>query len=316
MSQTPPDTRKKEAIDWLLKLRSPECSQADRRNFNAWLARHPDNQTVYDRMNAHWEGLDRFKGRDSALRRRVLSYRPARAKQAWRPHLAVAAATLLAVGIASLSLAYWNTRSGHYRTAIGGLETMVLSDGSRLELNSDTDIRVRIDERRRTVALLKGEVFFTVVHDADRPFVVTAANGRIEDIGTAFSVYLTDDSVRVAVAEGKVKIGTGQTRELTAKQMAAYHRNGDFEPVASTNPEALTAWRDGYVVFDNRRLDDVLIELRRYRNIELRLANQTVAALKFSGRFRIDRFDSGLDAIASTLGIAIRRLNDGAVVLG
>ena len=305
-----------EAIAWVLKLRSETCLSEDRQNFEDWLSQNTVHKELYARLDANWQALDRFKGLDFSVRSDALRYRPPvrNPVKQWAG-LAMAASLLFALGLTAFAPNGWYGIDMRYTTARGSHKTVNLADGSQLELNSDTEVKIHLSHWRRSVELVRGEAFFNVAHESGRLFVVTAANGRIVDIGTKFEVYLQAEQVLVAVQEGSVRVDAGESRELTANQTLAYNHNGDFVTLAADNVENLTAWRRGQLIFDNRRLDEVLAELSRYHNTQVRLASPGLGKLKVSGSFRIDRLASALDTIASTLPVIIQHPSADVVVL-
>jgi transmembrane sensor len=309
------DKTKDTAIAWVLRLHSESCTSEDRRRFSDWLDQDSGHRKLFEHFDARWQALDRFKGLESPIRRKALAYRPARKQSKQVAGLALAASILLALGLTAFTPNGWYGVGMKYTVTHGSHETIDLADGSHLELNSDSEVKVHISRWQRSVELLRGEVFFSVVHEAQRPFVVTAANGHIVDIGTEFDVYLQADTVRVAVEEGSVRVDANESRELTASHTLAYNRNGDFITASADNVDNLTAWRRGQLIFDNQRLDEVLAELGRYHNTQVRLASATLGKLKVSGNFRIDRLASALDTIASTLPVTIQHLSAEVVVL-
>lgn len=309
------DKPKDVAIAWVLRLHSASCTAKDRQDFIDWLAQTPEHQKLYQHFDAQWQALDRFKGLDSPVRREALRYRPDRKLRKRVAGLAMAASVLLALGLTAFTPDGWYGVDMRYSATHGSHETINLADGSHLELNSDTEVKIHLSRWQRSVELLRGEAFFSVVHESERPFVVTAANGRILDIGTEFDVYVQAETVLVAVEEGVVQVNANESRELTASHALAYNRNGEFITASADNVENLTAWRRGQLIFDNRRLDEVLAELGRYHNTQVRLASPALGKLKVSGSFRIDRLASALDTIASTLPVTILHSSADVVVL-
>ena len=315
----PPELKDKsrdEAIDWVLKLRSKSVTQEDRLAFANWLAKHSGHRQLYERIAARWEDLDRFKTADFPLRNQALSYRPP-VRNRWRQWsgLAVAASVLLALSGSFFITELRQSTYAIYSTDHGQHVTINLADGSHLELNSDTEVHVHFNYWKRSVELVRGEAFFSVVHDAYHPFVVTAANGQIEDIGTEFDVYLQTDKVLIGVQEGNVRVNANASRDLGVNQLLAYDRAGEFIDQPAEEVENFTAWRHGQLVFENRRLDEVLAELRRYHDIKLTLASPALGNRKVSGRFQIDRLDTALDIIASALSITLQHPSPDEVVL-
>lgn len=304
------------AIRWVVRLREESCTAAERQQFAQWLTEQPQHQSLFNLYDQQWQNLDRFKGQDFPVRRAALQYRaPKHYRQQRWLSLATAAVLILAIGLTAFSPEGWLGTNAHYLTAQGGHQTITLADGSQIELNSDTEVNVRLNHWNRSVELVRGEAYFQVVHNAERPFVVTAGTGQITDIGTRFEVYKQTDKVLVAVQEGSVQVNARESRDLTANQLLAYNRSGDFIQASADSVDNLTAWRQGQLVFDNRNLEDVLSELSRYHRTQIRLGNPALAKLKVSGRFSINQFDSALNNIAATLSLTQYRPSADVVVL-
>lgn len=302
-----PQTLQHQAIDWILLLDSAGCSEADRRAFQEWLALGEDRQRVYRQLAANWDRLDRFKGQDFQARREALRYRPPRGQLRRLAELAMAASLLLGAGFGTFSEQGWYGHRETYLTARGERQTVRLADGSSLELSTDTELNVRVNRWQRSVELIKGEAFFTVVHNEQKPFQVKAGNGKIVDIGTQFDVRLQNDRVAVAVLEGTVRVDAKNSREINADQLLAYDTQGEFLKTAGDKMANLTAWRLGRLVFENRRLDEVLTELERFHDIQLSLSDPNLAKLMVSGSFHTDNLEGALNIIAMTLPVKIER---------
>jgi transmembrane sensor len=121
----------------------------------------------------------------------------------------VTAAIVIGIGVA---VAFWLrpdpfvSNNGLYATAVGQQQSTTFADGSVVLLNTNSQIKVDYNDQYRNIRLLQGEVHFTVAKSATRPFRVYAGNGRMQAVGTAFSVYLKDDTVDVTVTEGRVAL--------------------------------------------------------------------------------------------------------------
>ncbi len=98
--------------------------------------------------------------------------------------------------------------NGLYATAIGQQQSTTLADGSVVLLNTNSQINVDYNNEYRNIHLLQGEAHFTVAKNAARPFRVYAGNGRVQAVGTAFSVYIKDNTINVTVTEGKVELAS------------------------------------------------------------------------------------------------------------
>ena len=308
-----PELLREKAIDWLLRLRSETCTQSERRAFDDWLAQSPRHRQAYEEVQAQWEWMEPFKtmpftARDEALRYRRKSHQPLFAYSA-------VAALLLALGLTAFSPNGWIGVSATYIAEKGDRKTITLADGSSLDLNTESEVRVHFNHWERRVELLRGEAFFTVTHDAERPFEVRAGNGRIRDIGTAFEVYIKPDQVIVAVQEGIVEVQALGKRELTVGQQIAYNNNGEFRQLQDQDIAGLTAWRQGQLVFHDRRLDDVLAEVGRYHDTHIRLQDQKLGKLRVSGTFHTERLNDILNAIGAILPVKVDYIGSREILL-
>lgn len=311
------ETLKDEAIEWLIRLSAENCPAADLQAFEQWVQQSAVHQAAYSEIAGRMGWLERVAKTDTETRNAALRYRPTPQKQAKnsRIRLATAASVLLVLG-ATFSSEGWYGSHSHYQVARGGHETILLADGSSLEMNTDSEVSIRINHWQRSIEVVRGEVYFSVVHNAEKPFIVTAGAGRSIDIGTEFDVYRQPEQVIIAVQEGSVRVEAKQSRDLIASQAVAYNQNGDFINLpGKLSLDSVTAWRRGKLIFDSRRLDEVLAEMGRYHNAHLRLDAPTLAGSKVSGTFFIDRLESNLAAIANSLNLTLRHVGAGEIVL-
>src|SRR6202040_1387699 len=100
----------------------------------------------------------------------------------------------------------WSHQGTSYRTAIGGIAAISMKDGSTVTLNTNSEIRVALNETERRVDLERGEAFFEVAKDHNRPFIVRVGDQRVIAVGTKFSVRREPNHVRVVVTEGRVRL--------------------------------------------------------------------------------------------------------------
>ena len=158
----------------------------DKARFEAWLSESSAHRIAFLRADAGWQRTEML----AALRpfRPIQpSASPSSLGRRW-PFFKIAAAVFVfgLLGVASkthLATPYYAT----YTTPIGGHKTLTLTDGSEIELNTDTVIRLAKDGDQRTAWLDRGEAYFQIKHDAAHPFVVTAGNRRVTDLGDEIS---------------------------------------------------------------------------------------------------------------------------------
>ena len=161
----------------------------------------------------------------TAPRRFLVASPERRAGSRLRP-LAIAAALLITIGAST----WFYFQRGTYSTAIGEQRSLRLDDGSTIDLNSQSKVRVRFSEHRRAIELLEGQALFRVAKDKSRPFVVATDNTHVRAVGTEFDVYRKTSGTVVTVLEGRVAVLSDLKPMVGAEQSEAHpQRKGDGE---------------------------------------------------------------------------------------
>jgi len=202
----------------------------------------------------------------------------------------LAAAGLLVVGAAGVMASSVSVREDEYTTARGEVRTVPLADGSRITLNTGTDVDVALSDARRQLTLHSGEAYFEVASDKSRPFVVNVDKLNVTAVGTAFIVRrLEDGDTEVIVHEGVVELkgeaGGVVTLEANARAIVEDRRR---VLVTTLDGEALTcslAWRDGKIAFTGETLAQAVDEFNRYNTLPIKLGNDGLASRKVTGWF-------------------------------
>ncbi|KHK61989.1 peptide ABC transporter substrate-binding protein [Pseudomonas fluorescens] len=301
-----------EAAQWFVRLQNPVMSVEERQRFEAWLDEHANHRDEIQLLQGIWSATDLLPRE----RLQALCERPAeRAKRRPLLRYAVAAGLLaVAVGLGLFSgLGASSDYRGEFATVLGERRHVALPDGSLVDLNSRSHVRVVFEHRKRRVELVEGEALFRVEHDAGRPFTVDAGNGQVTVTGTRFDVRRDADSTRVAVEEGSVKVqGRDFPINLTAGLGTRIDAQGKVAAPYAINADELTAWRNGKLVFNNAPLSDVAEQVSRYRDKPLRVANAAVGNLRLTSVFRSDNPEALLKALPNILPVAVRTLDDGS----
>ena len=167
-----------------------------------------------------------------------------------------------------------------------GMEyTLALSDGSLVYLNAETSVKypVVFGESERMVEL-DGEAYFEVAKDASRPFIVRMNGVDVKVTGTSFNAraYRNEGKVVTTLIEGRVEVN-GKT--IIPGEQARYEvGNGDLE-VAKVDVEHFIAWKEGYFVFRNERLEDVMRTLARWYKVEYYFIDEASKDVRIGARF-------------------------------
>jgi len=208
----------------------------------------------------------------------------------------------------------WHTEQ--VRVAVGAQRELVLADGSQVLLDSGSRLQIERRLRSRQLELFEGQARFTVVH-ADAPFIVHSQGVRVRDIGTVFDVRSDVRGVRVGVLEGAVEVGIGHgaVQPLRAGQqlLAAAGELGEVQAVASG---AMETWRSSVLRFDGTPLRDAIVDLQRYSEVPLRLADERTGGLRLSGEFDSRQVRALLEQLPAVLPVTVVRAADGGLVIG
>ena len=190
----------------------------------------------------------------------------------------------------------------------GGEFKLQLADGTRVYLNSATDLRYPVaftgPERR---VYLKGEAYFEVAKDVEHPFIVVTDDVQVRVYGTSFNVNtLGADGVRTVLVEGKVGIrGQDLDREYVLKpnELAFYDRNSRDMKIETVDPDLYTLWRKGIFVFERETLENIMNTLSLWYDMEVFFQSESAKQLHFSGHMkRYEQIEDILHAITDATG--------------
>jgi transmembrane sensor len=304
-----------EASAWFVEFRTESVNARRREEFMEWLRRSPDHIRAYLEISRTYVQLPCEGGVPASEVERLLSKARTRAgdevvslgihrspvetvnvpaaRRGTRLPLAVAASfLLLLVGALGLRII---AQRGLYTTEAGEERTVTLADGSRVELNGRTRLRVALSTRERDVRLIEGQALFQVAKDKSRPFIVDTGTVQVRAVGTSFDVHKEGGNTTVTVLEGTVAVvssrsspgsiaGTSQSASLlvTAGEQAVVTPQGSSKPKA-TNVSAATAWTRGQLEFDETPLAQVAEEFNRSSPRPLVLAGSMGGNLRISG---------------------------------
>ena len=203
----------------------------------------------------------------------------------------------------------------HYQTGVGETTVFALSDGSLMQLNTNSKVAVEYTTNARNINLLQGEVYVDVAKDVNKPFTVESGADRVTAVGTAFSVdRRADDETEVIVTEGTVRVNrradeAGQRYDdlyLTPGQRLLV---GDARPQLSIDddPESALAWREGMIVFRGEPLREASRDIDRYTALSFEITDPQLAEIPVGGYFKTGDLDQLLAILEQNFGVAHTR---------
>jgi transmembrane sensor len=323
----------REASEWIARLNADDVSADDRARFEAWRSAHPLHARAHEALSATWQ---EFVSAGPLVRAVSFaqSMNEAAGAPAQRRRWALAAAVFAAVVTAATWLYIERLGSGTtFTTAIGEQATVSLPDGSALQLNSNSLARVDYSTGSRVIRLGRGEGYFKVTRDPQRPFWVVGGGSWVRAVGTAFNVYLRPTGVEVTVSEGTVQVGSedalshgtpsdeavahASVSVLTAGQQADLRGTATAtRKLSPAEVQRSVAWREGTVYFENQPLSQVADELGRYTTLKLVVTDDRLGHLPVGGTFRAS--PQGAEALLTMLeqgfNLRVRRAADRAYI--
>lgn len=364
-----PQEISEDAAEWFGRLETERPSEAIRAEFVRWLTRSPVHIEEFLSVSALHHALSRELKADPEWLAGVLADasapdenvvwmkdlrgsatgearpRPPRSRFLWK----AAAVLLAAIGVAAVVKLTGLTAMGRgdrFATAVGEQRQFVLSDGSDVLLNTNSEIRVRMSDELRRVDLVRGEALFSVAKDPERPFRVLDGTAAVEAIGTRFNVYHQREQTVVTVVEGRVLVSlmeepaqsppavgtvdrarpdksppisavtpdrvTERGVVLDTGQMVTLRTDGTVAELAPTDVDRATSWTRGRMVFDSDTLNTVVAEFNRYNAEQLVIADPALSGRRITGIFRIDAPESFLALLSSLDDISVERNANGS----
>lgn len=316
MSQQGREQRaRREAAAWFTRLGRRSVTTQSLREFRDWRG-EPANAHAYAQVERTWSKAgdlardpDILAATQAALRpRRTL--KPTTRALLWAAPLATAA-------IAAALLLRPVLLPPAYETGTGEQRLVVLEDGSRVRLNTDSRLTVRFTPKARQIRLARGEAFFEVAHDPTRPFTVDAGQADVRALGTRFDVRRDPDAIHVTLVEGKVKVSEDagdRAWTLAPSQQLTVAPRQPAAPRAADTARA-TSWTSGRLIFDGQPLSEAIAEVNRYAPRKVRLAAPALAARPVSGVFDTGDTQAFTAAVGALFDLKATRQPDGSIVL-
>ncbi len=190
-------------------------------------------------------------------------------------------------------------------TEVGGEYSFTLSDGTKVWLNSLSEIEFPVNFKgNERIVNLTGEAYFEVTPDAKRPFIVHSLNQSVQVLGTTFNIkaYPDEEIVYTTLVEGKISVGSGGNKVVLSPGMESVcQRSNNGIETHSVNTDFNTAWITGFFMFNNQDLGEMLKVLERWYGYDFKYSDSDTRANTFSGRF--NKY-SDLGTILSSITLA------------
>jgi transmembrane sensor len=328
----------RQAREWLVRMDGDEpLTEAETETLREWMRRSVLHREELKRICKFWGQANVLT--ELAVCLESAAQKPSGRSARWATAVVLAASAVLATVI----LAWWYLQrldgmaNGSYQTLIGQQRSIALSDGSSVQMNTDSQVQVAYGTDSRTIRLLRGEALFSVMPDPKRPFEVYAADRVVRAVGTAFDVHLDGDKVDVTVTKGvvdvaavdhqrtvtrhkplKVNPSSSSLGRLKAGEMTSVGTGSDrieIQQLAEPELQRKMAWQEGYLAFSGEPLREVIEQVNRYSPVSLELGDPELASIAIGGRFRIGDLDAVLDVLETNFDIQAHRVGEHGIRL-
>ncbi len=347
--------RKKPGSKLLLRYFSSRCSEKDKLQIEKWANESPRNmemlnslQKIWDlssEAKTEWEPVQRLQKlserieeleRENARngRRDFKLYRIVpRPKVSGFPLRTVLASALAAVGFAGLLYAAIYFRHEALQkeeeaqnesfmiqeasTKPGQQVSLRFADGTKVVLNSVSELKYSTTRSGVRNVYLSGEAYFEVIHSKAHPFIVHVQNGTIRDVGTRFDVraWPGDRSTRVAVVQGMVSLHpedeSGRPVLIHKDQYSVVGRNSVLVPPTDADVSDDIEWMKGQHLFQNRPVHEVIKQIWRSYGIHCFVSDTSMLSRRITTSFdNRDPAKRVLDMIALSLDLKYKVSQD------
>lgn len=303
----------REARTWLLTLTSGRATEADAEAFREWLRADPGRQAAFAAQKQLWRDVGPAvqavvaEGARNRARKSLVTGR--------RAFLGGALAASAAYLAFKPPLGLWpglDVLGADYRTAAGEQRRVALGNAVDVQMNTQTRINVSRDGDGAVIELADGEA---EIRSGPAAAVVVAGKGRITAKDALFNVRYIDGEARLCCLSGVVRLAHEQgVFDIVANRELRYDDRRVMPPV-QVDPAIVTAWRQGWLVFDQQPLAQVVDELNRYRRGRLVLMNDQLGKRLVQARFSLAQVADAERLIRDAYGARVTRLPAGVVVL-
>ncbi|WP_258879875.1 FecR domain-containing protein [Pectobacterium aroidearum] len=299
-----------QASQWYAQLCDREPGDEHYHHWQRWMDESEEHRHAWEFVLTVSQRFQPLRGDGQQPALDTLLHKPASMTR----RRALKLAALLSTGTLLSWLTYRHTplkdsllaMTADHHSAVGEIKSLTLPDNTRLWLNTASAIDIRYSDQRREIALLAGDILIETAADA-RPFFVTTAQGRMQALGTRFSVAQEPEATTLTVYQHAVD-ANAKYASAARRVNAGYHLrfNADGQGNILPNQQNDADWSHGRLQADNMPLGEVVAQLSRYRHGYL-ACQPAIADLRVMGTFPLTDTDMALNMLEQAFPVRIHR---------
>lgn len=292
-----------QASAWFALIQGGSPNQTQLAELANWLEADPRHAEAYAHLERLWEAsifvLPPKQTAPSQLsRRRFIGFGVA------------ASAVTAAACTSTLWLKGVGSPFADIRTAVGERRTEYLPDGSTVELAGNTSLNVDFSSTKRSVELLQGEVYFTVVPSVAGDFKVNTKSGQVVARDGEFCLSCDEASTLLVVSRKTVRVVTANQQDDLGEGLSLRFSINQTGTIQRAELDQVLAWRNGRLVFFDKPLFTVVNALQQWREGKIFIMDKQLATRRVSLILNLNKPDQLLDAITKPLAVRVSRYTD------
>jgi len=309
---------RKEAVAWVIRLHLGGLSPEDQSALDAWQAQSPAHAHMFRKVFTVWNSAELRAAAATAAAEPSSFTANTMFRRRWAILAVSAGICVVSFAIVALHVDVATRWLADHRTGSGERRTVELPDRSIAILNTRSAIALSFDGTVRRVRLLSGEAYFSVRHDAARPFIVEGTETAVRAAGTAFVVRAEMGGDQITVIEGTVEVaaeGVTDPPAIVTAGSQIHMEDGRLARAHTVDVETTSAWLRGRLVVQGIPFARVLEELRRYYPGTILFWNRHVGNVQVTGTYNVDDPVGALALLVKTVPISVMHVTDRLVIL-
>ncbi|VUD47015.1 hypothetical protein TDB9533_00940 [Thalassocella blandensis] len=338
MKQVSPQSEqeiKQTAAEWFACMREDSLAESKKKEFERWRNASPLHALAYEQCCTLWMMSHELK-QDEDIREMLSQARKSgasqslarfRARRSTMIKMLSAVAAIALVGVL-LVVRQQVPEAVYYFSKIGEQKNVTLQDGSIITLNTNSKVKVVYTRNTRQIELEKGEVYFDVAKNRERPFLVKVNTSTVTAVGTEFNVSKLSEAIKVDVTEGivefKIENDDSIAHDASHSNIVTSLKVGDavlydFQEnqahFSQVNYAKIHAWRDNKIYFKEDTLDAVIQEYNRYIVPKIIVVDDELNKQKITGIFQQGDLDSFIFALQQALNAQVETYGDRILIM-
>lgn len=309
-----------QALDWFTRSCLGELSSEQEQERDQWRAQHPEHEQAYQALASTWKLADALP--KTAMHHWLRHNERQAALRARRKVLGWGGGALAMLSVGAILPLVWPAQplfTDVVASAKGQRREVMLPDGSKIVLNTDSEVAIAYYADKRELQFVRGEALFSVLHDVNRPFTVSSRELNVRVVGTQFSVRQDRNQTAVVVREGVVELFPNKAVAQTGVRLSAgYAVSASATTIGNPQPvavESVLAWQRGRLVFQDNSLTEVVRELNRYMAQPIQVQDKVLGRMRVSGTVSVESPEAILDILPRIAPVSVVHVPERGVFL-